>query len=250
MQKNISTPTIKDLSEAYIAFLEKLRKPNPKDFALCTERLLSDFIRKYHDQRFNGIYDQLDHNYYDRLRAEIATHSDMREADDLADLAYSVHLRTYSSFLDSKDFRILFSSQQASAKKNDKSKAKDGNIFPMVRELTEGEKRHVEYERAHRNPALRNACIKKYGYQCQCCGMDFVSLYGEELGAGFIEVHHLKMISDFENQCPDDYLENLVPLCPNCHSMIHHGKNGPLTLAQLRAAYKGEKRKIKVWKQD
>ena len=63
-------------------------------------------------------------------------------------------------------------------------------------------------------------------------------------------VHHLKMISTFDESRPEDYLENLVPLCSNCHSMIHHGKEGPLTLAELRAAYKGEKKEIKVWKED
>lgn len=116
--------------------------------------------------------------------------------------------------------------------------------------MTEGEKKHVEFEQAHRNPALRQACIGKYGYQCQCCGMNFAELYGEELGGNFIEVHHLKMISTFDESRPEDYLENLVPLCSNCHSMIHHGKEGPLTLAELRAAYKGEKKEIKVWKED
>jgi 5-methylcytosine-specific restriction protein A len=116
--------------------------------------------------------------------------------------------------------------------------------------LTEGEKVHVEFEKSHRNQALRQACIEKYGYQCQCCGMDFVSLYGEELGKNFIEVHHLKMISTFDESQPEDFLENLVPLCSNCHSMIHHGKEGPLSLAELREAYKGEKKEIKVWKED
>ena len=28
-----------------------------------------------------------------------------------------------------------------------------------------------------RNPQLRQMCLDKYGYQCQCCGMDF-----EEIG--------------------------------------------------------------------
>ena len=80
--------------------------------------------------------------------------------------------------------------------------------------------------------------------------MNFAEMYGEELGDRFIEVHHLKMISTYNESLPDDYVENLVPLCSNCHSMIHHGKEGPLTLRELRTAYKGEKKSIKVWKED
>ena len=60
------------------------------------------------------------------------------------------------------------------------------------REMTEGERKYVEFEMAHRNS---KACMDKYGYQCQCCGMDFVSVYGENLGVSFIEVHHLQIIS-------------------------------------------------------
>ena len=250
MDKILSTPTKEDIINAYIIYLEKIRNTNPKVFALDTEILLLKFIHKYYDVRFTSIYDQLDHNYYDRLRKNIPTDSKMREADDNANQIYTLHLGKYSTFLDSKEFHSL-SNAKRGIDSNIKKLGIEQNTFVVnERELTEGEKKHLEYEQAHRNPALRRACIQKYGYQCQCCGMDFASLYGEELGAGFIEVHHLKMISNFENERPDNYLENLVPLCSNCHSMIHHGKNGPLTLRELRLAYKGEKKEIKVWKED
>ena len=102
-----------------------------------------------------------------------------------------------------------------------------------------------------RNPQLRQMCLDKYGYQCQCCGMDFEETYGKELGANFMEVHHLRMISTYETDgVPKNFLENLVPLCSNCHSMIHHIKDSEHPLRDLREAYRGMKKEIKIWKQD
>ena len=80
--------------------------------------------------------------------------------------------------------------------------------------------------------------------------MRFDELYGKELGTGYIEVHHLQMISTFDDQRPDDYVANLVPLCANCHAMIHRGPDGPLTLAQLRAAYRGPRSPLAKTKED
>ena len=106
--------------------------------------------------------------------------------------------------------------------------------------MTEGAKKHVEAERAWRNPELRKACLDHYGYQCQCCGMDFESVYGDA-GKCFIEVHHLRPISTYDGEHEVNPLTDLVPLCSNCHSMIHRGENGTMTLEELRAIYRGPK---------
>ncbi len=240
------------IRNAYVAFLQNIRVQNPEYFVNFAEDDLTKFIRRHHDSAFPGIYEQRDHNYYDRIRNKIATNQEMRDEDDSVKHNYYIHLKKYSDFLQSKAFKQLHKQKiNIEGKETTPQKTSETNpAKPKERALTEGEKKHVEFEQAHRNPALRQACINKYGYQCQCCGMNFAELYGEELGGNFIEVHHLKMISTFDESRPEDYLENLVPLCSNCHSMIHHGKEGPLTLAELRAAYKGEKKEIKVWKED
>ena len=252
-QHNNGFPSIEAIRKAYVEEFLK-RYPNAEAFANFTEHELVDFIRRHVDSGFGSIYEQTDHNFYDRVRNRIAIVPEMRAENEAAGQQYYIHLRTYSQFLESKAFKQLSKQKTniegGASTQRKATKTPPAPSRPKERELTEGEKRHVEFEQAHRNPALRQACINKYGYQCQCCGMNFAELYGEELGGNFIEVHHLKMISTFDESRPEDYLENLVPLCSNCHSMIHHGKEGPLTLAELRAAYKGEKKEIKVWKED
>lgn len=57
---------------------------------------------------------------------------------------------------------------------------------------------------------------------CEICGFDFSKKYGD-LGSDFIEVHHVKPISEMkENE--KTKIEDLVMLCSNCHSMIHRKK--------------------------
>ena len=255
-KKQIDVTSAK-LRVAYIANLVAKRKSNAEAIADFTERDLANFIRQYVDTNFKGIYEELDHNYYDRISSQIPLNQEMKAANEAAGLKYSSHLKLYSAFLESKHFKLLFKSrvagqnEQVSTEKGDTTHlAPPVPQKPKEREITEGEKKHVEFERAHRNPKLRQACLDKYGYQCQCCGMDFASLYGEDLGANFIEVHHLQMISTYDENRPEDYVENLVPLCSNCHSMIHHGKQGPLSLRELRQAYRGEKKPLIICKED
>lgn len=255
MAKKQTLVTAEMLREAYIADLEAKRKTNAVAIADFTERELSDFIRQYADFRFTSVFEELDHNYYNRVREKIATNGEMRAADKAADNLYSFHLKQWTSFLESKAFKELFKKKRPSADKpkatNPAESAKP--LAPPFREETEGERKHIvkETDVVRRNPQLRQQCIDRYGYQCQCCGMNFAELYGEELGANFIEVHHLRPISTYEKDgIPENFLENLVPLCSNCHSMIHHIKNSEHPLSDLREAYRGTKQEIAKWKED
>lgn len=244
-------PTQASIRKAYVEEYLK-RRPDAEEFARFTESELADFIRKHESLHFESIYTQLDHNYYDRVRHDMAIDGQMRTEDNAADNRYSLHLKTWSGFLESKAFRNLFKTKIAIEDLPSDAEPSSPSTS-SYREETEGERKHIlkEMDVIRRNPQLRQKCLDKYGYQCQCCGMDFEETYGKELGANFMEVHHLKMISTYETDgVPKDFLENLVPLCSNCHSMIHHIKDSEHPLRDLREAYRGKKKEIKIWKQD
>lgn len=65
-------------------------------------------------------------------------------------------------------------------------------------------------------------CKARRGTKCIICGFDFGSVYGAEF-AGFIHVHHLRPLSEIGEDYEVDALEDLCPVCPNCHAVIHHG---------------------------
>lgn len=119
----------------------------------------------------------------------------------------------------------------------------DGNSLATedsaVKGLPEGAKLQVEVNRYERSPVNRAACIEHYGLQCQCCGFSFQHNYGE-LGEGYIEVHHRTPVSKMGEDYVVDPIADLVPICSNCHSMVH--RTDPPTLVEelreLVAAHK------------
>lgn len=85
---------------------------------------------------------------------------------------------------------------------------------------TEGRVSYVHAVGYERNTEARNACIQHYGCRCAICGFDFEKIYGE-IGRGFIEVHHVVPIHERGGEYTVNPITDLIPLCSNCHSMIH-----------------------------
>ena len=98
--------------------------------------------------------------------------------------------------------------------------------------LNEGTKRAYVVNVYERNPEARRLCINYWGHNCVVCGFDFEKIYGD-YGKDFIHVHHLKPLSEIqENYCIDPE-KDLRPVCPNCHSMIHR-KTPAITVDELK----------------
>ena len=53
--------------------------------------------------------------------------------------------------------------------------------------------------------------------------IDFEKAYGE-VGKNIIHVHHLKPLSEIKDEYKVDPENDLRPVCPNCHMIIHRRK--------------------------
>lgn len=84
----------------------------------------------------------------------------------------------------------------------------------------EGKSKEVTQTRYERNPRARKMCLEHYGYSCQICDFNFEEIFGE-IGKGFIHVHHITPISKVGKEYKIEPLKDLIPVCPNCHAMIH-----------------------------
>ena len=71
-----------------------------------------------------------------------------------------------------------------------------------------------------RNPQARKKCLEYYGTSCFVCEFDFGKTFGK-IGEGFIHVHHLKPISEIREEYEINPVEDMRPVCPNCHAIIH-----------------------------
>ena len=114
---------------------------------------------------------------------------------------------------------------------------RDHELFPEEvsddDEFVEGTSRRISVNAYERNPRARAACLKHFGAVCQVCDLDFKSKYGE-VGEGFMHVHHKRPLATLKANYKVNPLKDLVPVCPNCHSMLHR-REPPFDVEQLRA---------------
>ena len=96
----------------------------------------------------------------------------------------------------------------------------------------EGQRTQVFVNRYERDRRARDTCIKHHGTSCAACGINFRTKYGV-LGEGFIHVHHITPISELGESYIVDPVNDLVPVCPNCHAMLHR-RNPPLSIDELK----------------
>ena len=107
------------------------------------------------------------------------------------------------------------------------------NRDAAFRELHEGTPITVELTKYERNREARLLCIKHYGAKCAVCGFDFGKAYGENF-EGMIEVHHRIPLYEIKEDYVVDPINDLIPVCPNCHAALHAKKVVFILLKSLK----------------
>ena len=103
--------------------------------------------------------------------------------------------------------------------------------------LVEGAKKQIIVNAYERNPVVRKLCVDYYGHKCIVCGFDFVEVYGD-LGKNFIHIHHLVSLKDIGKEYEVDPINDLRPVCPNCHAMLHR-RRSTLSIEELKGLVRG-----------
>lgn len=100
--------------------------------------------------------------------------------------------------------------------------------------IWEGAVSRITVNAYERDPEARRLCIAHYGAKCVICPIDFGAKYGD-VAEGLIHVHHLKPISEVGASYVVDPVEDLRPVCPNCHAVIHLRNDPPYSIDEVRA---------------
>ena len=123
---------------------------------------------------------------------------------------------------------------------------RDDNRFPEevdevdCEPLIEGAKRTITVNSYERDPRAKKKCkdyyLKRDGrIICQVCGFDFGKVYGPEYD-NMIHVHHIVPVSEIGEEYVVDPVKDLIPVCPNCHMVLHIGAE--ITVDKLRERLK------------
>lgn len=156
-------------------------------------------------------------------------------------IASSYHLGSpltphhFSGGLQTKCFRVLRENGFQIVLKNENIVYPDE--VPTDSKRTEGKVIEVTINYYERDPKARDLCIEHYGLNCQVCSFNFEEQF-DDIGAGFIHVHHTKPLSEIKEEYKVDAVNDLIPVCPNCHAMLHKRKPIPYTIDELRKKLK------------
>lgn len=107
-------------------------------------------------------------------------------------------------------------------------------------EISEGKLITTVTKTRKRSTKLREYAFDYYKkinqIKCDICGFNFEENYGK-FGRDYIEFHHIKPISVYEEDGKiinlEEARQNLVPLCSNCHKILHRNR---ITVEQLKEA--------------
>ncbi len=105
-------------------------------------------------------------------------------------------------------------------------------IVPYSEQISEGERVYGSKSARKRSTKLREAAIDHFTREgiikCECCGYIFAEHYPADFKSDCIEIHHLKPLYQYpgvsEQITIAEAMKNLIPVCPNCHRVIHKSK--------------------------
>lgn len=99
----------------------------------------------------------------------------------------------------------------------------------------EGKRYSVTSTAIERDRSARDKCINHFGCSCQVCGINFEDVYGN-IGRNYIHVHHRIDLAHSNGEYIINPEADLIPLCPNCHAMIHTDKPA-MSVEKLKSIY-------------
>lgn len=98
--------------------------------------------------------------------------------------------------------------------------------------LYEGTHTQISIDAYGRNRVARDRCLEHYGFRCAVCDQCMSEIYGP-VAEGVIHVHHLKPLSEIKEDYQVDPIDDLRPVCPNCHAVIHL-HSPPYTIEEVK----------------
>lgn len=115
----------------------------------------------------------------------------------------------------------------------------------LLENISEGRIKERKTKVRERSSILRAAAIEHFTHNgtimCDCCRFEFKSFYGYYGEKSCIEIHHLTPIFQYSgegiNSTIDKALHNLLPVCPNCHRVIHKNKITANMIEGLKKKY-------------
>ncbi len=162
--------------------------------------------------------------------AEVVSLSGVFRIIPLRGLKWRLRFEGTSTERLSKDSHIA-RQVRASRKLSDESAKLLGDLLAAKLRLIEGDiwaqegkTKLVTLSKRERDPKLRSLVLAKRGTLCEICGFNFEAIYGK-FAKTCVQVHHIDALGKAGRNGVTTSLDDLLVICPNCHSALHKYKN-------------------------
>ncbi|TWU37484.1 HNH endonuclease [Novipirellula aureliae] len=135
---------------------------------------------------------------------------------------YAIFFNSLGHFKRSSVLRATLAPRYYPPSKKLKVKLNPDEVDIAGQAYPEGATKTVVVNAYERNAAARSACLQHYGLRCAICDLSFAEAYGTD-AEGYIHVHHRKPLAKLKTAYEVNPIKDLVPVCPNCHAVIHLG---------------------------
>ncbi len=197
--------------------LTDIMKPNDADRAIIANRNDSYFSQKVRNLKSHNTL----------VKKSLA--QNIKDGFKLTDegLKYVIENFDNINYILSNDFTYI---DKRSCFKQLRPKIKERRILALNEIISEGATNYKKQKVYTRSAKLRNTALEHYSHNgiiaCDCCGFEAKTFYGPVYGEkDCIELHHLRPIFMYDDggltMRIEDAINNLLPVCPNCHRVIH-----------------------------
>lgn len=150
---------------------------------------------------------------------------------------FTWQLRDYPSGLGgSTALEMLAAWRRPDEHGGEKSEQRKRSRAPSAPSRPEGARTQVTANRYERDPRARQECLDHHGTSCNVCEFNFRDKYGE-IGTDFVYVHHRVPVAVRARKGLYllDPKRDLIPLCGNCHAIVHRRGSAGGTMPGLSA---------------
>ncbi len=211
--------------------LRDLLNPSGEDLDILKGRNDDKFSQKVRNLKAHNTFERFGFAEYKSGIVHLATKGEIYLQENMDKLRYLL-----VNDFQWNDLKEGLGTIQKSSEEKRKIEVFDETIM-----IQEGVKKLVETKIYERSSKLRKIAIEHYTKNddilCDACKFSFNNFYGKQTGKGYIEIHHIKPIFKYQDEeldkTIDTALKNVVPLCSNCHRMIHRDWRNPLQVNYL-----------------
>lgn len=201
---------------------------------------LSDIIDAFNAHGGEADWVEVEAYVMSKRGSSFAPYKDMRNYKNTMFQFVQQHCEGYRKFtggirfvkVRNTRFRVVVPSDSVAKRRRLAVEDIHPETVPEGREYVTGAVRQVLVNAYERDPGARSECIQHHGVRCAVCEVSFEEQYGP-VGKDFIHVHHCKPLAHREVNRLDP-INDLIPVCPNCHSMLH-SSDPPLSVEELKA---------------